>query len=57
MASTSMEISSKINGRAQLYKKNPMSFKMIQEDENKSPREPNITLQWMILQENSMDGS
>ena len=29
-------------------------LQMLQEDENRSPREPNNTLQVMILQENSM---
>ena len=32
-------------------------LQMLQEDENRSPREPNNTLQVMILQENSMDES
>ena len=35
----------------------PKNSKKIQEDENRSPREPNNTLQVVILQENSMDES
>ena len=35
----------------------PWNSKKIQEDENTSPREPNNTLQVVILQENSMDES
>ena len=39
------------------FPRKPKSSKMDQEDENKSPRKPNNTLQVMILQENSMDES
>ena len=58
MTSTSMRISSKINGRAQLCKeKIQWAPKLVPKFEERDVRRPNSTLQVVNLQEISMDES